>query len=207
MIIDQEQLNIKSIAEVIDDYGSSGYGRPEMAIMTLALENTIEKEITSIRISNDAGVRRYLHSLKHYKMNEKWEIGSTDFDYVHRLQNDIYHYYCLKGMKVEKQLTGEDTIMVMLKGEQLSDDGIYRMWHKLHKLFFDMYKKVVKNSEFIPDAFDDVICKAVKEFKYDYEHNQCEYVNPEPLLFMLGFLSELSKYVEEEKPKESTAPF
>lgn len=207
MIIDQVQLNIKSIAEVIDNYGSSDYGKPEMAIMTLALENIIEEEITHIRISNDEGARRYLHSLNHFKMNQKWEIGSTNFNYVHRMQNDLYHYYCLKGIKVEKQLTGNDTIMIMLKGEQLSYDGIDSMWHKLHKMFFDIYKKVVKNSEYIPDAFDDVICKAVKEFKYDYKYNYGEYVNPEPLLFMLGFLSELSQLVEKEKPNESTFPF
>lgn len=200
MSLEQSKLNIKSIAETIDNYSTSDYVYPEIVIMALELENTIEKEIICGALSSLGGAREYLHTLKYFKMNEKWNTGLTDINYKFRMQKDIYQYYCVRGMQTEKQITGKEIVMETLRGEELSDNGIVVMWRKFHEIFFDTYKKVMKYSEYIPDVFDDIICETVKEFKIDYKYNQLEGIDPEPLLFMFGFLSDLLEKVEEEKP-------
>lgn len=208
MSLEESKLNIKSIAETIDNYGISDYVSPEMVILALELERTIEKEINCGAIYSLGGAQEYLYTLKHFKMNEKWNTGRTDINYKIRLQNDLYQYYCLRGMQTEKQVTGKEVVMEMLRGEDLSDTGIEIMWKKFHKIFFDTYKNVMKYSEYIPDVFDDVICETVKEFKRDSKYNRLEYIDPEPLLFMFGFLSDLLEKVKEEKPDDSSnCPF
>lgn len=202
-----KNITLKGIADTLGYWNCCPYGSAEIVIDALELENVIYKKKIYGDLSSLGGAHRYLYSINNFKIHQKWDIENSEIDYGERIKNDVYLYYCFKGMEVEKQITGKEVIMEFLRGEELSEAGIDHMWRKAHSLFFGTYKKIMQLSEYIPEELDEVICKAVREFKWDYEMNKSEYYNPESLLFLYGFLSDLTTLAENEKPKESDFPF
>lgn len=203
----QEQNMIKNISSTLSFYNCTGYGHATIVIDALELEHMVE----DMKMHGDlyllGSAQKYLYKINSFKMNQNWSVDTNEINYGERIKDATYVYYCLKGTETEKHITGKTQIMDFLKGEEPSEDAIDRMWNKAKPIFFSTYKRITQYAEYIPMEFDELICEVVKDFKDGLEFNHSEYFDPEPILFMYGFLNDLMQIVEKEKPKSINAPF
>lgn len=198
-----EKPKISRITRIAVEINNAGYFKsegwePHYETVCTSLELEVEVNYSIKYDLYDLGEARWhLDRINDFKMNKIWSL-STKIDYKKRLKQDAFLFYCLKGMKTEKQITGKNLVMDFLKGKgQLSEETENLWYKKLCPVFYEVYERIGKFIQYIPAEFVELLSETLITFKKTRVGGG--YLNIECLLFLYGFLSDLIEMINEEE--------
>lgn len=154
-------------------------------------------------------IKNCLPKLDGFTPHLEWNLRNGN-EIDERIRSGAHAYFTMKGLNDEDYIDSEKTINEYLHQEYSDkychDLCNYKDFKRIHKSYYDIYRKLTKYADFIYHKFDDLLHDSYREVKKGFEQREnINYISEdviEEILFLYGFYLMMLQRCDVEKYKE-----